>query len=347
MPGSAGITAAPVNGSFDGEETPMDEQRTAAVVVGVDGSGIALSAVRWATREAQRRGAPLRIVHVASYAERSAAGERRAASILTLAHTAAAKADGRVMVTTEALPGDAAPALAEAAAEAQLLVVGMGGGERYEDIRLHSTTLAVCTATACPVVVVRGVAGAVPEDGQVVLGIEDVTADAAPVTVAFADAKRHDAGLVVVHAPHGTGPVRDHVIGHEALARRRDTAWSAITDGLAPWRSRYPDVPVEIRIVDAPAHGHLLQAGVAARLIVLGTRARRSATARVVLGSTSHTVLRHAPCPVLVVTRGIPLTGPAAEAAAAGAGPTPPPPVARPPTPERWPLHVPDRRPRR
>jgi nucleotide-binding universal stress UspA family protein len=325
----------------------MDEQRAAAVVVGVDGSGIALSAVRWATREAQRRGAPLRIVHVASYAERSAAGERRAASILALAHTAAEKADRRVAVTTEARPGHAAPALAEAAADAQLLVVGMGGGERYEDIRLHSTTLAVCTTTACPVAVIRGVAGAVPEDGQVVLGVEDVMADAAPVTVAFADAQRHDAGLVVVHALHGTGPVRDHVIGNEALARRREAAWTAITDGLAPWRSRYPDVPVEIRIVDAPAYGHLLQASVAARLIVLGTRARRSATARVVLGSTSHTVLRHAPCPVLVVKRGIPLTGPAAEAAAAGAGPTPPPPVARPATPERWTLHVPDRRPRR
>jgi len=327
----------------------MSEQRmaAAAVVVGVDGSGIALSAVRWATREAQRRGAPLRIVHVASYAERSAAGGRRAASILTLAHTEAEKAGRHLVVTTEAVPGDAAAALAEAAADAQLLVVGMGGGERYEDIRLHSTTLAVCTATACPVAVVRGVGGAVPEDGQVVLGIEDVTADAAPVTVAFADAQRHDAGLVVVHALHGTGPVRDHVSGHEALARRRAAAWTAITDGLAPWRSRYPDVPVEIRIVDAPAHGHLLQAGVAARLIVLGTRARRSAAARVVLGSTSHTVLRHAPCPVLVVKRGIPLTGPAAEAAAATAGPTPPAPVARPATPEPWTLYVPDHRPRR
>ena len=223
----------------------MSEQRmaAAAVVVGVDGSGIALSAVRWAAREAQRRGAPLRIVHVASYAERSAAGERRAASILTLAHTTAEKTGGHVAVTTEAVPGDAASALAEAAADAQLLVVGMGGGERYEDIRLHSTTLAVCTATACPVAVVRGVAGAVPEDGQVVLGIEDVTADAAPVTVAFGHAQRHDAGLVVVHALHGTGPVRDHVLGHEALARRRQAAWTAITDGLAPWRVPVPGRP--------------------------------------------------------------------------------------------------------
>jgi len=136
----------------------MSEQRmaAAAVVVGVDGSGIALSAVRWATQEAQRRGAPLRIVHVASYAERSAAGERRAASILTLAHTTAEKAGGHVAVTTEAVPGDAASALAEAAADAQLLVVGMGGGERYEDIRLHSTALSVCTAARCPVAIVRG-----------------------------------------------------------------------------------------------------------------------------------------------------------------------------------------------
>jgi nucleotide-binding universal stress UspA family protein len=325
----------------------MDEQRTAAaVVVGVDGSGIALSAARWATREAQRRGAPLRIVHVASYAERNAAGQRRAASILTLAHTTAEGVDRRVTVTTEALPGHATAALTDAAADAQLLVVGMGGGERYEDIRLHSTALAVCTAAVCPVAVVRGVAGAVPEDGQVVLGVEDVAADATAVTVAFADAQWHDAGLVVVHALHGTGPVRDHVIGHEAHARKRDAAWTAITDGLAPWRSRYPHVPVEIRIVDAPAHGHLLQAAVSARLLVLGTRARRSATARVVLGSTSHAVLRHSPCPVMVVKRGAPLTGTAAEATAIATS-APPAPVMRPATPERWTLHVPDRRQRR
>ena len=69
-------------------------------------------------------------------------------------------------VTTEAVPGHAAPALAEAAADAQLLVVGMGGGERYEDIRLHSTTLAVCTATACPVAVVRGWPAPCPRTGR-------------------------------------------------------------------------------------------------------------------------------------------------------------------------------------
>src|SRR5689334_12411111 len=115
----------------------MDEQRTApgAVIVGVDGSGIALSAVRWATREARRRGAPLRIVHAAPYAERNADGQRRAASILTQADTTASGVDRGVPVTTEILTAQATPALTAATAGAELVVVGMGGGERYEDVR--------------------------------------------------------------------------------------------------------------------------------------------------------------------------------------------------------------------
>ena len=186
----------------------MDGYRTVAlaVVVGVDGSGIALRALRWATEEAQRRGAPLRIVHVTPYAERGLASERRAESILTSARTTAEQAWPDAEISTASVAGHAAPALAEAAADAQLLVVAMGGGERYEDIRLHSTALSVCTAAKCPVAVVRGVA-VVPDDGPVVLGVENVDADAVAVTVAFADAQRHGTELVVVHgARHRPAP---------------------------------------------------------------------------------------------------------------------------------------------
>ena len=242
----------------------MDGYRTAAlaVVVGVDGSDIALRAVRWATEEAQRRGAPLRIVHVTPYAERGVASERRAESIVTSARTTAEQTWPDAEISTACVAGHAAPALAEAAADAQLLVVAMGGGERYEDIRLHSTALSLCTAAKCPVAVVRGVAGVVPDDGPVVLGVENVDADAVAVTVAFADAQRHGTGLIVVHAVRGTGLLRDHLIGYDVHSRRGAEALTAVTEELAPWRSRYPEVPVEIRVVDLPAPGHLLQAAV-------------------------------------------------------------------------------------
>jgi nucleotide-binding universal stress UspA family protein len=314
----------------------VDEQRAAppAVVVGVDGSGIALRAVRWATQEAQRRGAPLRIVHVAAPADRGAAAAvRRAGSIVDLARTTAEQTSNDVEVSSACVSGHAAPALADAAADAQLLVVAMGGGERYEDIHLHSTTLSVCTAARCPVAVVRGVA-VVPDDGPVVLGVEHVADDAVAVTVAFADAARHGGGLIVVHAVHGTGLLRDHLIGHEAHSRRGAAALTAITDELAPWRSRYPAVPVEIRVVDLPAPGHLLQAAVRARLVVVGTRGRNLA-ARMVLGSTSHTVLRNAPCPVLVVRRDTQLV----ESAPFGVERTPGRPVTHIPEQQRRALH--------
>ncbi len=322
----------------------MDGYRTAAlaVVVGVDGSGIALRAVRWATEEAQRRGAPLRIVHVTPYAERGLASERRAESILTSARTTAEQAWPDAEISTASVAGHATPALAEAAADAQLLVVAMGGGERYEDIRLHSTALSVCTAAKCPVAVVRGVAGVVPDDGPVVLGVENVDADAVAVTVAFADAQRHGTELVVVHGVRGTGLLRDHLIGYDGHTRRGAEALRTITEELAPWRSRHPEVPVETRVVDLPAPGHLLQAAMTARLVVVGTRGRNLAT-RIVLGSTSHTVLRNAPCPVLVVRRDAQL----AESAPYGSEPAPGRPVAHVPEQQRWALHPHDRRQRR
>ena len=105
----------------------MDKQRPAPVVVGVDGSETALRAVSWASREARRRGAPLRIVHAAPYADGDATCERQAGLILTVAHTVAGRAAPGLPVVTERLSGPMPRSLADAGAGAQLLVVGMTG----------------------------------------------------------------------------------------------------------------------------------------------------------------------------------------------------------------------------
>ena len=101
-----------------------------------------------------------------------------------------------------------------------------------------------------------------------------------------------------MHAVHARGSSRSLRGAHQPYGALAND----ILDRLAPWRSRHPQVPVDVQVVSGPVAGHLLEASVRARLLVLGTRAR-GAAARVVLGSTSRTVLRLSSCAVVVVRR--------------------------------------------
>jgi nucleotide-binding universal stress UspA family protein len=275
----------------------MDKQRPAPVVAGVDGSETALRAVSWAAREARRRGAPLRIVPAAPYVEGNAAGERHAGSILEVAHTVAGRAAPGLPTVIERLGGPMPRSLADAGAGAQLLVVGMTGGSRLDDVLLHPAALRVCELAPCPVAVVRCRHGLVPADGgPVVLGLEDLAAGALALTAAFADAQRHASHLVVLHAGGATRSPRPRY--HPGGT----TFEHALLEGLGPWRSRHPSVPVDLKLMSGAAAACLLEASARARLLVLGTRARK-APGRLVVGSTSRTVLRGSACPVLLVRR--------------------------------------------
>lgn len=298
-----------------------------AVVVGVDGSGTALHAVRWAVQEAHRRGAALRIVHVAPYALGSATGTRRADAILALAQTVAGQTDPGVVTVTERLTEPLPQGLVDATGSAQLLVVGMAGGSGFDDVVVHSTALDVCATVTCPVAVVRGRPGPLLDDRPVVLGIESVASDAAAVTVAFRDAQRRGTGLQVLHAVHEVARGRS---GHDVRARAEREVGAA----LAPWCSDHPGLPVELRLVSGSAAAHLLEASVSTRLLVVGTRARGPA-ARTVLGSTSRAVARRSSCPVIVVRHDARLVESSRSA--------PPAAPARPSGPAPWALHPHDR----
>jgi nucleotide-binding universal stress UspA family protein len=263
-------------------QTQHDRKEPLGVVVGVDGSRIGLDAVRWAVAEARLRGLPLQILHAAPYAAGSTAGTHRARDILARAFTVARRADSALPVTTHHTEQSEIPSLLDAAQRAQLLVVGMGGGERPEEVLIGSVALDVSGRSPCPVAVVRGrdhpVAGA-----PVLVGVDDPATDGAALTVAFSDTHRHGGGVVVLHAGHG-GAFED--------PRR--------SEALAPWTARFPDVPVELSVVRGSPVPALLTAAVKARLVVVGTRGRR-APARALFGSTSRAVLRHCSVPVVVV----------------------------------------------
>lgn len=277
----------------------MNEQWTPeppAVVVGADGTTTALRALAYAATEARLRHLPLRIVHAAPYAtQRSEPGRRRAAAILARAYTVAHQCEPRVPAHTEQLDHQPVAALVRASERAELLVVGMVG-ERPGEVILGSVALTVSGEAHCPVTVVRGHRSS-PSAGQpVLLGVGDVAAAAAAVTVAFTDAERHGTPLVIVHTRHGA--LRSRITG----ANREAETTRTLEKGLAPWRSRYPNVQVDLRVVRGAPAEELLQAASHTRLVVVGTN-DRGAAARALLGSTSRALLRHSPCPVTVVRR--------------------------------------------
>ncbi|MHA6781918.1 universal stress protein [Pseudonocardia saturnea] len=263
------------------------------VVVGVDGSELALHAVGWAATEAQLRGLPLRIVHATHPAEPQSARE-----ILARAFAVARRAAPGVEVSTTRTTQDPAASLLDAAAGAAVLVVGMGGGEHSGGPLVGSVALDVSGRAPCPVVVVRG--GPVPPQGPVLVGVDTfgedgLRRDAAALSVAFADARRHGGRVAVLHARYVTDP-RSPGDEQSVDVAVRDRLRSE----LGAWTARFPGVPVQVSVVHGNPAQALLRAAEGSRLVVLGTRGQ-GAYARDLFGSTSREVLRRSPVTVLVV----------------------------------------------
>jgi nucleotide-binding universal stress UspA family protein len=283
------------------QDRPERAERPArkSVVVGVDGTETALWAVAWAAAEAELRDRPLCIVHAAPYAAgpSGAAGRRRARDILARAYTVARRRHPTVEARTERSDLDASAALPAAAEGADLLVLGMIGWEGAADMVIGSVAMEVSARASCPVVVVHGRQRSLGGSGAVVVGVASVALDSTVLSVAFADARRHRTPLVVVHAVRGAGR-REHG-GPDDPSRAE---LHELDEALEPWRTAYPDVPVQYRVVRTHATEALLAAAVTARLVVVGSRRGRRAPS--LFGSTSREVLRHSPAPVEIVNPG-------------------------------------------
>lgn len=136
---------------------------TYRIVVGVDGSDGGDRALRWAIGEAERRGGTVQAVTAwtwdgiegAVIAKTHPTEERaRAEQTLTRSVTAVTTTHPGVSVAAEAIEGAPAKVLAEAARDAELLVLGSHGHSRFFHAVLGSVTEECIRAATCPVVVV-------------------------------------------------------------------------------------------------------------------------------------------------------------------------------------------------
>jgi len=272
------------------------------IVAATDGSEHAVRAVEWAAREAVLRGAPLRIVSVAAMPPRmmlerenvadveTVAGvlrDNRDEALSTAADRAAAVAPGLV-IDTDVLTGAPAEAVTESGAGALMLVVGSRGMGAFAALVLGSVSRYAASHAPCPTVVLRDDAAA---HGLVAVGLGDLDSrGAAALTFAFEEAAARKASLTAVHSVD-TAPGLHHS-GTQAADGR-------LTELLADWRTKYPDVQVSQDSVSGHPGQVLVDLSARADLVVIGRHAPHTGLPGP--GAVRNVVLHHAPGPVAVV----------------------------------------------
>jgi nucleotide-binding universal stress UspA family protein len=283
--------------------------RTNHIVVGTDGSDGSRAPIRWAAREAQRRGAPLRLVHALDWewhaarynigGEYLAEAHRHADELIAAATEEIRAIAPDVPVESQALVGNPIPRLMEASADADLLVLGNRGRGGFTSLLLGSVSQRLALHASCPVVVVRGHS----ETGPVAVGVDDSPAADHVLEAAFSAAAGRGVGLAVIRTYLPPPPLwlAGNVVATEVETPEQDAIERERLDHqLAPWREKYPDVPVETMISHDSAAAVLVGVSKGAQLIVVGSRGH-GALAGTFLGSTGMQLLHHAECPVLIV----------------------------------------------
>lgn len=307
----------PYRGDSHDEMMTIVNRTQEPVLVGVDGSGSALDAVRWAAREAARRHARLRLINAFEWVPMGDLGDPRlgmnygitsrevlqdnARVFVDDAAAAAAQVAPGVEVTGDVLTGYPITELVAQSAHAQLVVIGDRGLGGFTGLLVGSVAVALAAHAACPVVAVRGaVAGGPPPlDGPVVVGVDGSPTSEAALAFAFEAAAMRRAPLVAVHTWQDfvVDVVMSPLLDWDAVEVEER---QILAERLAGWGEKYPDVQVQ-RVVtkDRPAHA-LVEQSAGAQLVVVGSRGR-GALPGLVLGSVSHALLHHAKCPVAVV----------------------------------------------
>ena len=290
----------------------QDIQRS--VVVGVDGSGSALRAVRWGAAEAARRQVPLRLViafgwkleHVAarpglegSYRDTLLS---RAQGQLVSAVEAARHEGLGIDIRSELVVGSPIQVLDAEARHAQLVVIGDRGLTRLEGLLVGSVAIGLAAHASCPVVVVRGDERE-PSDtttSPVLVGVDGSATSDAAIGFAIEAAAARSVPLVALHtwsdmlfdpAMAAVMPSWDVI---EAEERK------VLADQVGVWAEKFPDVVIELQVTrDQPAHS-LLERSSRAQLVVVGSRGHGQIVG-MALGSVSNALVHRAQCPVIVV----------------------------------------------
>ena len=283
------------------------------IVVGYDGSPASEAAAYWAAAEAQLRNAKLRLVHVLVLPvlnspmgiARPLQTEplRRAVERLlddTRRRIRAEHPDLAIDVVVDF--GGAAPVLLREATKAVLVVVGSRGLGEFRDLAAGSVSAHVATHASCPVVVIPPRWESEKSAAGVVVGVDGSKISTDAIEFAFQHAQARHSNLTAVmawHDPVSAGPGDQLPLVFSLTVLEQESA-ALLAESVAGHAEKYPDVHVKQELVRGHAAEVLIDAGRSAELLVVGSRGR-GAFSGLLLGSTSRSLVHHAPCPVAVV----------------------------------------------
>jgi nucleotide-binding universal stress UspA family protein len=282
------------------------------IVVGVDGSPASDAAVCWAARDAVMRKVPLTLVHVVNptvstwaqaptldrFAEwQEDEGRRILANALKIARDTA-NDNLPIPIDSELMFSATVPTLADLSKTAELMVVGTYGRGALARGLLGSVSSELMRHSHCPVAVIRDEDPRMPHPAQapVLLGTDGSPASELATAIAFEQASRRHVDLIALHA-----------WSDKEIFELPGLDWSAVkaeeerllSEALAGYQERYPDVTVTRLIVcDRPARA-LVETSESAQLIVVGSHGR-GRLAGTLLGSVSNAVVQSVRMPVIV-----------------------------------------------
>jgi len=283
------------------------QDRTRAVVVGIDGSAGNEAAIAFAIDEALSAGRPMTLlaVHVPRVVPTPhqvlALEDEDTWCILDRAVKRTRAGHPELTVRLEMQVGDPVDCLLDRSVGQGMLITGRRGLGSFGRVFLGSTSTGVAGRSWVPVIMVPGDWDAQQHRGQPVLvGADPGQPCGDALRFAFAEADRRDVGVTVLHALDLTPrPIWDPDLETESVRAWQERAAKAVDEAVDPVHAEFPHVPVRISLpLDNPASA-LLDAAAEAQLVVLGRH--HSGRLGFALGSVARPVLHYAEAPVSVV----------------------------------------------
>jgi nucleotide-binding universal stress UspA family protein len=298
-----------------------DPQR---IVVAVDGSPSSTVAADWAARDAALRHVPLTLVHVSPEPaiglwpepilldDYSTWRDEHGRKVLDDASRVADRAildvkpigvnQEPIAVNQESYAGPVIPTLVDLSKDAAMIVVGRRGMSGVKRRLLGSVSAGLAQHAHCPVAVIHDEDPMMnrPAHAPVLVGIDGSPTSEKATAIAFDEASRRGVELIAMHSWADEG-LRDWA--STDWDRQLEVGKEALSERLAGWRERYPDVTVDHRLVTGNPADRLIVASESAQLTVVGSHGRGGFTG-MLLGSVSSAVLQAARMPVIVARQG-------------------------------------------